>query len=103
MRGVYKEGVNVIFWTSDKAGSNFIRSLYMHCLDENLQLDIYDSAVQSNIALTKNLVDSSINILFIRNPYKRVVSAYLSGFWDAHLGIYNVNKRLKESLTFYNV
>ena len=61
---------NVCFWFSPKCGCTFIRKLYSY-LTGALTSGILP------IKLDKNNINSYKNILFTRNPYKRIVSGFL--------------------------
>lgn len=62
---------NVVFWISPKCGCTFLRKFYIY-------LNKFGQVIKT---LNKNI--SYKHILFIRNPYKRLVSGYL----DCYVGM----------------
>lgn len=83
---------NIVFWYSPKCGCTFIRRLYMY---------LTDNLIENNEHIDYKTLDKDIkltHILFVRNPYKRIVSAFLD--------CYVQNKRytpISQEMTFTNV
>lgn len=100
MRPYYNPDCDVIFWGTDKAGTNHIvrmYHLYQGILPNNLtRFDVSRNGTK----LSQNVIDQSKNVFFIRDPFKRAVSIYIYGVWDRFNGKYHKNPDLKDSMTF---
>lgn len=70
---------NVVFWFSQKAGCTYVKGLYLRYLGIDVvwphQLP-QENLKQTNLHF-KNTIESPVHILFVRNPYKRIVSGFL--------------------------
>ena len=90
----YVENKNKVrFWFTPKCGCTFIRKLYMYYTNcfinkgNHIETDINDNI---------NFID----ILFIRNPYKRIVSGYMDCYVqnEKYIGNFSFNEMLDNLL-----
>lgn len=75
---------NVVFWWTPKCGCIFVRKLY-HLLTR-YNGETYD--------INENDMDKYIHILFVRNPYKRIVSGYIDCYVTDHQPVEIFNEEL---------
>ena len=67
----------IIFGWSEKCGCSHVKNLFYFFQTNNIQNDIHKG--KDCKSLPKNITDYNI-ILFIRNPYKRLVSGFLDKY-----------------------
>ena len=67
----------VIFGWSAKCGCSHIKNLFYFFIDDNIDNKIHTNRDVCNLPI--NLTDYTV-ILFIRNPYKRIVSGFLDKY-----------------------
>jgi hypothetical protein len=80
----------VVFWWTPKCGCIFVRKLYHYFLHSNEETEDID---------VNNLNDYN-HILFVRNPYKRVVSGYIDCYATTHqqVVIFNNDLSFKDTI-----
>jgi len=98
---------NVVFWFSQKAGCTYVKGLYLRYLG----IDVIwpHQLPQENLAETdlhyKAELQEPIHILFIRNPYKRIVSGFLDKLtWKPDFPddkpAFNLNYKIDNEISF---
>ena len=68
--------LKIVFWWSAKCGCSYIKKLFYILSDFNIPYNIHHNSFNKF-----NINDNNYkHILFIRNPYKRIVSGFLDKY-----------------------
>jgi len=74
-----KKRTNIVFWYSQKGACTYVKGLYLRYLGLNILWPhlLPQEGLERTDMPFNGEVESPIHVLFIRNPYKRIVSGFL--------------------------